>query len=144
MSVNDLAYANPSDAVWWLVRLLEPYIWWVIGLSAGIISVGFALMPIPRLRSVSAPTGVHPLAWTLAMWSRTGVIVSGILIAMSVLTPINAFGPLGALSFFPSLAVNVACLIWCNRQRVLSELKATRSPEMILIRSFIAGRRSDP
>lgn len=133
---------EPLQVAWSFVEWLGPVIWWSKALAALAIGVVMQLLPNPVMRGVER-VGLSRAEWHLVMWSRAGALIGGLLLLLSVATPINAFGPLGDLVFYPSMAVNVLCLAWLGRAGIIGHLSRHRPPELSLFRSFfIAGRPS--
>jgi hypothetical protein len=133
----------PLDAAWQLVDKIGPIIWWTKGVAGLLVAVCILLLPQPVRRTDAAPHGVSSFEWVLVMYSRVGIIVGGHLLLFSVITPINAFGPLGDFIFFPAMATNLLCLIWCRRKSIFTVWRLKGSPEYIVVRALIAGKPSD-
>lgn len=142
--MSELHLVTPSDAAWIAVNFLGPVIWWTKALCALVVGSALQLIPLPRARSLEHPAGLSKNELRIVLWSRALVFIGGLVLLLSVITPINAFGPLGDFLFYPGMTTNVCCLLWCNRRHIIDQLRAHRPPELSALRSLIAGRKSDP
>lgn len=142
--MSETQLVSPSDAAWITVNFLGPVIWWTKALCALVVGSVLQLLPQPRARSAEHPVGLSKLELGIVLWSRALVFIGGLVLLLSVLTPINAFGPIGDFLFYPGMTLNVCCLLWCNRVHIIGQLRTHRPPELTMFRAFIAGRKSDP
>lgn len=134
---------EPLDVVWQITTQFAAVIAWVKAIGAMVVATGLIMLPQPPRRTLDNPEGISPTEWLIVMWSRAGVLIGALNMMLSMVTSASALGPWGEAIFFPAMATNIACLMWCRRSLIWEHLKKQRSPEVTVVRALIAGKPPD-